>query len=391
MKKKKRIWKKRIWIAVLTIALIWTGMPTVSQAATKSTKEQIEKKEQEKKEINNKKKQSDKELAELKQKLKKLQDRLKALNEQMTELSVKLIELDNQIREKEAEIQATQQALEEAKQAESWQYECMTTRIQMNYTRGKRGLIEALFTLEGFAQVLNSEPYQQGIAEYDDNQLDEMIETREFIESEEARLQVEQQELNTLQQETEQEKNKVSNLIKETGSDIAEYSDLVEEAEAEALEYEKQLKQAESDLKTLKAKLAAELELSKRAASGVWRSIGNVTFTESDRILLANLIYCEAGAEPYDGKLAVGAVVVNRVLSGCFPDTMVGVVYQKGQFTPARSGRLELALASNKATASCYQAADEAMSGKTNVGTCVHFRTPVQGLNGITIGGHVFY
>ena len=39
----------------------------------------------------------------------------------------------------------------------------------------------------------------------------------------------------------------------------------------------------------------------------------------------------------------------------------------------------------------CYQAADEAMSGVTNVGNCVYFRTPVEGLTGINIGGHVFY
>jgi len=107
--------------------------------------------------------------------------------------------------------------------------------------------------------------------------------------------------------------------------------------------------------------------------------------------LLANLIYCEAGGEPYEGQVAVGAVVINRVLSSVFPDTVVGVIYQKKQFSPVGSGRLALALANNKATPSCYQAADEAMSGKTNVGSCLFFRTPIPGLNGIRIGGHIFY
>ena len=87
----------------------------------------------------------------------------------------------------------------------------------------------------------------------------------------------------------------------------------------------------------------------------------------------------------------MASVVMNRVLSSKFPDTVVGVVYQKSQFSPAASGRLELALAADKATASCYQAADEAMKGVTNVGTCVFFRTPIPGLTGISIGGHVFY
>jgi hypothetical protein len=55
------------------------------------------------------------------------------------------------------------------------------------------------------------------------------------------------------------------------------------------------------------------------------------------------------------------------------------------------SGRLDLALAANKATASCYRAADEAMSGATNVGNCLFFRTPIPGLTGTQIGGHIFY
>ena len=55
------------------------------------------------------------------------------------------------------------------------------------------------------------------------------------------------------------------------------------------------------------------------------------------------------------------------------------------------SVRLDLALWVGIATADCYRAADEAMSGITNVGNCVYFRTPIEGLEGIQIGGHIFY
>ena len=74
-----------------------------------------------------------------------------------------------------------------------------------------------------------------------------------------------------------------------------------------------------------------------------------------------------------------------------YPDTVVGVIYQNKQFSPVASGRLALALAEGKATESCYKAAAAAMSGVTNVGNCVYFRTPVEGLTGIRIGGHIFY
>ena len=116
-----------------------------------------------------------------------------------------------------------------------------------------------------------------------------------------------------------------------------------------------------------------------------------MTFAEGDRKLLANIIYCEAGGESDEGKLAVGAVVINRVLSSKYPDSVVGVIYQPYQFSPVRSGRLELALSVDRATPSCYKAADEAMAGKTNVGQCLYFRTPIDGLTGIRIGGHIFY
>ncbi len=131
--------------------------------------------------------------------------------------------------------------------------------------------------------------------------------------------------------------------------------------------------------------------MSALAASSAKRDISEVTFADGDRYLLANLIYCEAGGEPYEGKVAVGAVVINRVLSSVYPDTVTGVIYQRKQFSPVASGRLAAALAAGKATQSCYQAADEAMAGVTNVGNCVYFRTPIEGLTGISIGGHIFY
>ena len=144
-------------------------------------------------------------------------------------------------------------------------------------------------------------------------------------------------------------------------------------------------------MKALRKKLAEEIAMSKLAAMSAKRDISQISFAEGDRYLLANLIYCEAGGEPYAGQLAVGAVVINRVLSSVYPDTVTGVIYQRSQFSPVGSGRLAIALAENKATANCYKAADEAMEGVSNVGNCVYFRTPIPGLTGISIGGHIFY
>lgn len=110
---------------------------------------------------------------------------------------------------------------------------------------------------------------------------------------------------------------------------------------------------------------------------------------ENVRRLLGALIQCEAGGEPYEGMLAVGAVVMNRVRSGAYPNTVYDVIYASGQFTPAKTGWLSRVYA-NGPRDICVQAAIEALAGYTNVGGVTHFRR-AGNKEGIIIGHHVFY
>ncbi|MCD7806117.1 MAG: cell wall hydrolase [Lachnospiraceae bacterium] len=118
---------------------------------------------------------------------------------------------------------------------------------------------------------------------------------------------------------------------------------------------------------------------------------GSMSASDYERLLLAALIYCEAGGESYEGKLAVGAVVCNRVRSSGYPNTLQGVIYASGQFTPAKSGRLDQVMVSGNIPQSCYNAAEEALGGYTNVGSAVRFRTNNGTIEGVVIGNHVFY
>ncbi len=117
---------------------------------------------------------------------------------------------------------------------------------------------------------------------------------------------------------------------------------------------------------------------------------GEYTTDADTTLLLAALIHCEAGGEPYEGQLAVGAVVMNRVRSGAYPDTIHGVIYASGQFTPALNGKVNRVYESGKIYSSCIQAAEEALSGVSNVGDLTHFRRN-NGREGLVIGNHVFY
>lgn len=132
-----------------------------------------------------------------------------------------------------------------------------------------------------------------------------------------------------------------------------------------------------------------EMAAKAKAKANLVTNNGSVTANVDDVTLLAAIIQCEAGNQCYEGKLAVGAVVCNRVRSGAYPNTIKEVIYAPSQFSPAGNGLLAKAVA-NGVSDSCRKAAEEALSGSTNVGGACHFRR-AGGLQGLVIGDHVFY
>ena len=100
---------------------------------------------------------------------------------------------------------------------------------------------------------------------------------------------------------------------------------------------------------------------------------GAVSADADEVRLLGALIYCEAGNQPYEGKLGVGAVVMNRVRSGAYPNTIHAVIYASGQFTPAMTGKVARVYEGN-VPEECLQAAQAAINGETSIGDATHFR-----------------
>ena len=390
--------KKTNWVcgirivAILAAVVIGLGSTSsVKVTATESTRKQLEDAKEKKKQSQNDLDNTKDDIAEMNEEKSSLQNQLSSLNNQLTEVSNNLEDLEEQIDDKEIEIENTMAELEAARKTEVSQYASMKKRVQFIYEKQNFVLFDMLVGATSFANFLNQNNYVEQLSAYDRKMFLQYIETRKSIESKEARLKEEKEQLDEYKVKAQAEQSRVSGLVNQTSGSIRQYSNDISDAEAKAQALEDQIKAQEADIKKLEAKLAEEIRLSKLAASSAWRNISEVSFADGDRYLLANLIYCEAGSEPYEGKVAVGAVVINRVLSSVYPDTVVGVIYQNKQFSPVSSGRLALALAEGKATAACYQAADEAMKGYSNVGNCVYFRTPVPGLSGINIGGHVFY
>lgn len=110
---------------------------------------------------------------------------------------------------------------------------------------------------------------------------------------------------------------------------------------------------------------------------------------EEERRLLAAIIYCESRGEDFEGQIAVGSVVMNRVHSEKFPNTVGEVIYQTGQFEPVLRGVYASVLANDSViTQSCYEAADVVIQGGNNIGDALYFG---YGNYGEEIGTHWFH
>ena len=112
-----------------------------------------------------------------------------------------------------------------------------------------------------------------------------------------------------------------------------------------------------------------------------------------DVYLLAQCIYSESRGEPYKGQVAVGAVVLNRVKSSAFPNSIAGVVYQRGAFSAVDDGQINL-----KPDDTALKAAKDAMNGWDPTGGCLFYYNPNKTTNAwirsrpvvVRIGEHVF-
>lgn len=97
------------------------------------------------------------------------------------------------------------------------------------------------------------------------------------------------------------------------------------------------------------------------------------TSNTSDIQLMARAINGEARGEPYEGQVAVGAVILNRVKSSKFPNTIAGVIYQPGAFTAVSDGQINSPIAENSTV---YKAAQDAKNGWDPTGGCIYYFNP---------------
>ena len=115
-------------------------------------------------------------------------------------------------------------------------------------------------------------------------------------------------------------------------------------------------------------KTAAALGMNLTSSSS---SSGSSSSSSGDLYLLARLVHGEARGEPYKGKVAVAAVVLNRVKSSSFPNTIAGVIYQRGAFDAVSDGQINM-----QPDNESIRAARDAMNGWDPSNGCLYYYNP---------------
>ncbi len=335
-----------------------------------------------------------KELDELEKAKDNLEDYIAELNDATAQIEAVLEDLEVQIQQKDNQIKDAQAKIAVIDKKLEAQYENMKLRIKYLYESNDANYMDVIFSSENIGQIFERMEYVSAITEYDKKQMDEykanLLEAKEI----KAQLESEKAKLDTLLADEEKQRLQLEKTMDEAKENIATHKEQIEAAikKAEAIEEE-----IEADKNTIE-KLKEEEERRKQEEERRKQELANGTVNkipyqqlDGDIKRMAAIIWCEARGESYEGQVAVGTVVMNRVESPRFPNTIEDVISQKGQFSPYKSGKYAIALSMENMQQSCIDAAIEVIEKGTRLGPWLFFRMKNGIINGTFIGCHVFY
>lgn len=373
-------------------------------AVSEETQEEIDQTEDEKEQLEQELEHQEQEKGNLEDQKATAEERLENLKAQYKSISSDLAALNEKRTEKEAEIETKTRELEEAIEIQEQQYENMKLRIQYMYEKPEDSLFGLFLQDFSIAEILNRVDNTVKIQEYDRQQLEEYTKNAEALDLQKKELEVAKAELETMIEESKAQQAKVSALQKQTSASINDYLNQIAAAEEEIGNTEAAIEAKSKALQELYAKAAAEEAAERRrqaeeAAKRLQEAIANgsikpedsgivygeLNLSQAELDMLTAMIYCESRGEPYEGQLAVGYVIMNRVRSTKFPNSLEAVLRQHKQFEPAGSGRFDIVLTaywenipgviSKSEWESCQKAALVCVNSDSNVGESLFFRT----------------
>ena len=337
-----------------------------SQSEVDRLKEESQKASDTVNQINDTKKQVEEAKGQLENQANTLSGQITSLNNQITTVTGEISETEEDIAEVEADIEVLNQTLEETQESLDSQKESMKLRIQYMYeNKTTNTLVNFLESgsISGFLQRLE---YMSQITSYDQNAIAKFEETQKQLEETKTAIEEKQQELSAYQDNLTSKKSQLGTLVSSTTTALNTTNSQIADTQAAIEQLEQQLEEAkEYEKKIQKQYQDAQVALAQKLAGEHGGYKGGYSTTDEETLVLAALIQAEAANQGDAGRLAVGSVVMNRVASSKFPNTVSGVVYASGQFAPVTSGRVALILAEGPNSA-CQYAAAQAIAGNTN-------------------------
>lgn len=308
-----------------------------------------------------------------------LESELDGINKDILSLSEEISATEMQVEILNGEIARTSDALVEAEENENEQYENMKSRIKYMYEHGNATLLEMLFSAENMADFINKADFIENLSEYDKTALDDLKNIYKNIEDQKNTLETQQDSLLDLKDELKKKQTELQEKAKATSTNLTEVQAKLEKAKAE-------------EAARLEAERLEQLQQNGGYDDTITNNGGQIDASADDVTLLAAILQCEAH-QNYDSLLAVATVILNRVESPRFPNTIRGVIYASGQFEPVWTGRLDAVLKKGPTSLS-MQVAQDAINGArlAAVADCYYFLyAGSTNRPGVNIGNNLFF
>lgn len=334
-------------------------------------------------------------LSELENSKENLAEYVVKLNDSYTYILSVIEDLDTQISSKSEELDGIDEKISATEKQIEEQYDLMSLRIQFLYESNSTNFIESILSASNFEELINQMAYYNDIVEYDRSELEDLQASMSELNSMKDELSASLEELNSLKAEQNKQKAELEALMAEASTNISNHQAQIDEAESVAAAMVEEMEAKRNSIEELKKEEEKRLaELARKesmAAAGETEEKVPYAQVDGDLRRLAAIIYCEARGEPYEGQVAVATVVMNRVESTRFPNTVEEVIAQPNQFTPYGMGLYAIALAKDDMQQSCIDAAREVLENGVRSGDWLFFRTINNIVQGTYIGHHVFY
>ncbi|MCR4901800.1 MAG: cell wall hydrolase [Butyrivibrio sp.] len=329
-----------------------------------------------------------------------LQSTINGYSSKLSSLNTEISEAEEAMEEVSSQIVQLNAELQEAEQLKKERYEALKKRMQATYEYGgHQSLIKVLLGSSSFSDFLTKYHYVNSVVKYDQIKMAEYQALSDDIAAKVAIVEEREAELDNYQTQLDEKHEELAELTDTVKGQLSSTNSSLSSEKDKLVNYNNQLAELDSKMKALESQVAAaQAELAKQIAERLALTredtSGSYVASASELEWLAATIQAEADGESYTGKLAVGSVIMNRVKSSAFPNTITGVITQTMQFASYRSGKVELII-SRGPNSTCIQAAQEVLDG-ARVGDYLFFMTQYYadyyGISEYTmIGNHAFF